>query len=77
MLRPGIVQPLRCVRSSTPLYNALYVVLGPLVPVMRRLLPNRTTTSVNFGRAMIRLAIAGDSKRIISNADINRLATYQ
>jgi len=74
MLRPGFIQPLKGVRSRTPLYQAFYSALGFLLPVLRRLAPDQITTTVNVGRALIRLAAEGDGKRILLAADINRLA---
>ena len=74
MFRPGFIQPLKGVRSRTPLYRAGYVVLTPLFPLIRRLFPDRTTTSVNMGLAMINAARRGSTKRILENADINALA---
>src|SRR5690348_11765535 len=40
MFRPGIIQPLRGVRSSTAWYQAFYNVFGPLLTLLRRLSPN-------------------------------------
>jgi uncharacterized protein YbjT (DUF2867 family) len=74
MLRPGLIQPLRGVRSRTPLYQAFYSTLGFLFPVLRRLAPNQVTTTVSVGRALIRLAAEGESRPILGSADINRLA---
>jgi len=74
MLRPAYIQPLRGVRSRTPLYQAVYTTLGFLYPVLRRLAPHQVTTSVDVGRALIRLAAQGDDRRILESDDINRLA---
>lgn len=74
MLRPGFVQPLRGVRSRTRLYQSLYTVFSPLLPLVRRFFPQYTTTSVNLGRALIRLAAEGDAQQVLRSADINRLA---
>lgn len=74
MLRPAYIQPLRGVRSKTALYQAFYRALGFLYPVLRRLAPRYVTTTVNVGRALVRLAAEGDDKRILVTADINRLA---
>lgn len=74
MLRPAYIQPLRGVRSRTPLYQAFYTVLGFLYPVIRRLAPRYVTTSVNLGLALIRLGVEGYASRIVLTADINRLA---
>jgi uncharacterized protein YbjT (DUF2867 family) len=73
MLRPGIIQPLKGVRSKTRLYQAFYSAARPLFPVLRRALPGHVTTSVAVGRAMIHLAIHGDAQRILETPDITRL----
>jgi uncharacterized protein YbjT (DUF2867 family) len=74
MFRPGFIQPLKGVRSKTRLYQAFYKILGPLYPMLKRLLPNHVTTTENVGRAMIRAAALGYSKRVLENPDINVLA---
>jgi uncharacterized protein YbjT (DUF2867 family) len=73
MFRPGLIQPLTGVRSKTQLYRAFYTVLGPLFPILKRLFPNHVTTAKNIGRAMIRVAANGYSKRVLENTDINAL----
>jgi uncharacterized protein YbjT (DUF2867 family) len=74
MFRPGYIQPLKGVRSKTTWYQAFYNVLGPLYPLLRRLLPAHVTTTENVGRAMIQVAASGYSKRVLENPDINTLA---
>jgi uncharacterized protein YbjT (DUF2867 family) len=74
MLRPAYIQPLRGVQSKTPQYRTLYAVLAPLYPLLRRLAPRHVTTSVDLGRALIRLAAEGYPRPIVHTEDINRLA---
>jgi uncharacterized protein YbjT (DUF2867 family) len=74
MFRPGYIQPLKGVRSSTRWYQAMYTVVGSLYPLLRRLAPRQVTTTVNVGRAMIQVAIAGYPRHILNPDDINRLA---
>lgn len=74
MFRPGFIQPLKGVRSKTRLYQVFYNVLGPLYPLLKRLLPSHLTTTENVGRAMIQVAASGYSKRVLENPDINALA---
>jgi len=74
MFRPGYIQPLKGVRSRTRAYHFLYGVSGPLFPLLKRLFPGQVTTTVNVGRAMIRVAATGSDKRILGPGDINRLA---
>jgi uncharacterized protein YbjT (DUF2867 family) len=75
MMRPGFIQPLRGVTSRTPLYRAFYAALAPLVPLARKLFPRHVVTTVEVGRAMIRLAARGDDRKILEPADIRRLAS--
>ena len=67
-------QPLRGIRSKTRWYQALYDVMGPLYPILRRLFPRYVTTTVNIGRAMIHVAATGSSKQILASGDINALS---
>jgi len=74
MLRPGFIEPLRGVTSSTRWYRLFYVVARPLFPVMRTLFKRQVTSTVNIGRAMIQLAAAGFDRPILDPADINQVA---
>jgi uncharacterized protein YbjT (DUF2867 family) len=75
MFRPGFIRPRPGTRSKTRWYTAMYAVLNPLYPVLRRILPSHVTTAENIGRAMIAVAARGYQKRILENADINALAS--
>jgi hypothetical protein len=75
MFRPGYIQPLRGIRSKTRWYQALYDVMGPFYPILRRLFPRYVTTTANIGRAMIEAGSVGYSKRVLSSADINQLSS--
>jgi uncharacterized protein YbjT (DUF2867 family) len=74
MFRPGMIVPMRGVRSRTALYRVFYDILRPLYPVFRRFAPGFVTTSVNVGRAMIEAAVNGSDQRILGNVEIDRLA---
>ena len=74
MFRPGYIQPVGDVRSRTGWVQAAYTVVAPFYPVLRRLMPNATTTTANLGRALIRVAAEGYSKPVLYSADMNRLA---
>ena len=74
MFRPGYIQPLRGIRSKTPLYRAAYAVLGPLFPIWQALAPDAVTTTVKLGRAMIRVARDGHPSRVLETRDINAIA---
>jgi uncharacterized protein YbjT (DUF2867 family) len=74
MFRPGYIQPMRGVRSKTAWVQGAYSAIAPMYPFIEKLLPYRITTTVNLGRAFIRVAATGSYKPILSSADINRLA---
>jgi uncharacterized protein YbjT (DUF2867 family) len=74
MFRPGVVVPVRGIRSSVGWYNAAYVVLKPLYPILSRLTPNFVTTTERLARAMLAVARSGYPTHVLEMADINRLA---
>jgi len=71
VFRPAFIQPLHGIRSRTKVYNVLYAVLGPLVPLVKRLAPGYVTTTEQLGRAMITVVKRGPAKRIQESQDIN------
>jgi uncharacterized protein YbjT (DUF2867 family) len=70
MFRPGVIQPLRGIRSKTALYRTIYTLTEPLLPVLKRLLPNMVTTTEEVGRAMLNVAAKGYPKSVLETADI-------
>jgi uncharacterized protein YbjT (DUF2867 family) len=73
MFRPGIIQPLHGVRSKTPIYNAAYVLLSPVLGLWRLLSPNGITTSEQVGKAMLVIAKRGAPSPYVEMADISAL----
>lgn len=73
MFRPGIIQPLHGVRSKTPLYQAIYVVLAPVLGLWRRLSPDALTTSEQVGKAMLAVVRRGAPSPFVEMPDINAL----
>ncbi|HZI43126.1 MAG TPA: hypothetical protein VFD67_15510 [Gemmatimonadaceae bacterium] len=65
VVRPGLIIPMHGIRSRTRLYNVLYVILRPLVPLFKRLAPNQVTTTERLGRTMIRLARGGFDRQVL------------
>ena len=53
MFRLGFMQPLDGIRSRTRLYQTFYVVLAPVMPLLRRAFPRSITTTRELGRAML------------------------
>jgi uncharacterized protein YbjT (DUF2867 family) len=71
MFRPGIIQPLHGMTSKTKSYRLLYTLTGPILPLLKAILPNHITTTEQIGRAMLRIAKSGYPKQILENRDIN------
>jgi uncharacterized protein YbjT (DUF2867 family) len=72
VFRPAMIQPMHGIRSRTPLYNALYPVVRPFMPLLRRF-PKYFATLEQVGRAMLQVARRGYEKRILESEDINKL----
>lgn len=74
MFRPGIIQPLHGIKSKTASYRILYVILGPLLPLVRRAFPNQVLSTELIGRAMLAVARRGFPKHVLESADIRAAA---
>jgi uncharacterized protein YbjT (DUF2867 family) len=74
MFRPGIIEPLHGIVSRTRAYRVLYVLLKPLVALIKLFWPASITTTERVGRAMLIAAKRGAPKPILENPDINALA---
>ena len=73
MFRPGVIVPLHGIKSRTMLYRIPYAVLGPLLPLLKRLFPKYVTTTEKLGRAMLIAAKRGAPKPVLESSDINNL----
>jgi uncharacterized protein YbjT (DUF2867 family) len=74
MLRPGMIQPVEGARSSTGLYRLAYAALAPLMPVLRRLFPDRIVTTAELGRAMVAAGRLEGVKAVLDAPEIAGLA---
>ena len=72
-LRPGVIEPRFGARSRTGWYRALYVITTPLLPLLRRTLPNHILATDEIGRAMLIVARDGAPKPILESRDIRAL----
>jgi hypothetical protein len=72
MFRPGFIRPVKGVRSRTPLYNSLYVILSPVFPLIMRF-PKFATRSETLSKAMILVASGGYEKKVLESLDINEI----
>ena len=74
MLRPGLIIPMHGIKSKTRLYRAFYLLLGPMLPLMKKFFPRSIITTEQLGRVMLRLARSGYTKPIVETADLAALS---
>jgi uncharacterized protein YbjT (DUF2867 family) len=69
--RPGLILPEKGVRSKTKWYNTLYVVLSPLMPLLKKI--SSSSPSSLVGQAMINSVLFKQEKKVLEPKDINQL----
>jgi uncharacterized protein YbjT (DUF2867 family) len=74
ILRPGMIQPLAGIRSKTPAYRIFYSLFKPVLPLLRRALPNQVVTTAQMGQAMLNAVRYGAPRRVLESAGINALS---
>jgi len=72
MLRPGFIEPLKGIKSKTPLYQFIYTVFKPLFFILRHFENIATNTEV-LGKAMILVVQKGYTTKILESKDINAI----
>ena len=75
VVRPAFIQPLHGIRSRTRIYNVLYPIFLPLVPLLKTIAPGYFTTTEQLGRVMIALAKTGAAKRVLESRDFQGFET--
>lgn len=70
--RPGLIIPEKGIRSRTKLYQAVYILLRPFFPLLKRM-PSVTSTS-RIGIAMINLAKNPQPPYYLENREINAVS---
>ncbi|MDH3711569.1 MAG: epimerase [Cyclobacteriaceae bacterium] len=75
MFRPGMIIPLRGIKSRTPMYQFIYDYFMWLVRLSKALSPGSVVNTTQIGLAMINATLKGCSKKIITPKDIQELAT--
>lgn len=72
MIRLGAILPEKGIKSKTGWYNALYVVMKPFFPLIKK--SSNVITTTAFGRAMINTLFFPQPKKYLENKDLNSLA---
>lgn len=70
MFRPGIIIPLRGIKSRTKSYRILYDYLMWLIKLVKFISPNSVVNTTQIGLAMIHTVLEGYDKKIITPYDI-------
>ena len=76
MVRLSALRPMHGEVSKTRWTRIGYVVLGPLLPLVRAVAPGAVITTEELGRAMIRAARQGAPKRILEPRDLLTLGAH-
>ena len=74
MFRPGIIIPLRGIRSSTKLYQFFYDYFMWLIKLIKLVAPNSVVNTTQIGQAMINCTLNGNEKLVLKPKDILKLA---
>jgi len=70
MFRPGVIIPLRGIKSKTKSYQFMYDYFMWLVKIIKFIAPNSVVNTTQIGLAMINSMINGYSERILKPSDI-------
>ena len=73
MIRLGALRPMHGERPRGTGARALLTLLSPLWPLFQRIWSGTVITTEELGRAMIRVARTGSTKRVLESADLVRL----
>ena len=73
MFRPGVIVPLHGIQSKTRIYRVFYILLGPVLPLLKGRFPKYVTTTEQIGRAILKVAKRGWPKRVLETDDINQV----
>lgn len=76
MFRPGLIRPLKGIKSRTAAYNIGLTVVKPFWPILNALLGNSITDTTRIGEAMINVTLQGSDKQHLENVEINQLAKH-
>lgn len=73
MFRPGVIEAMDGIKSKTKVYRYMYYVVQPLLPIVKLLMPGKVLNTRQIGRAMLKVAREGASKKILEVEDIQKL----
>jgi len=77
VFRPGAVHSVHGTEPRGGWTRAMYRVLGPLLPLFRAVAPRAVSTTEELGKAMLRVARHGFSKKILESTDFREASLLQ
>jgi hypothetical protein len=78
LVRPGFIRPCRGARPATRAQRAVYAVLTPFYPLLKRLFPQQVTTTDAIGQAMLQILHAPQTvPHALDNTGINEVAALR
>jgi uncharacterized protein YbjT (DUF2867 family) len=75
-LRPGFIQPMRCVASRLRSIRWMYALTAPVFPFLQKTFGRWVTSTDLLAAAMLALALTGCEKKILNTAELNALAEH-
>lgn len=73
IFRPGMIEPLDGIKSKTAAYRIFYSLTKPILPLLRKALPQHVLSTRQVGQAMRAVVRHGAHKRVLEIADIAAL----
>ncbi len=70
MFRPGVIIPLRGIKSKTKNYQFIYNYFMWLIRLIKVIAPNTIVNTTQIGKSMIKISMQGYNKKIIHPKDI-------
>lgn len=77
IFRPGMIQPLDGIKSKTASYRIFYTLAKPILPLLRKALPDLILTTAQVGQAMLNAVRRGAPKAVLESPDIVALSQRQ
>jgi uncharacterized protein YbjT (DUF2867 family) len=73
-LRPGMIQPMRGAKSGIRSLRWFYALTAPVYPLLQKALGRWVTSTDLLAAAMLQLAMAGNEKKALNTAELNKVA---
>lgn len=74
-LRPAFIQPMRGSTTRRRSLRWIYVLTAAIYPFLQKRFDRAVTSTDLLAKAMLQLAAKGNAKKIITNSELNQLAT--